>query len=55
MKITEVHLRDPYILLDNNKYYMYGTRGTSNGRTSNGFDVFISDDLIDWDGPFSLF
>lgn len=41
MKFNEINIRDPFILVHNGKYYMYGTRGWN----STGFDVYVSDDL----------
>ena len=41
-------IADPYILVYNNKYYAYGTH-------TDGFGVFISDDLVHWKrGPMVL-
>lgn len=38
-------IADPYVMLYNNKYYAYGTGGTTKGE---GFACFSSDDLKDW-------
>jgi xylan 1,4-beta-xylosidase len=38
---------DPYVLLDNGTYYIYGTGVGSD----TGIEVFISDDLTNWRGP----
>lgn len=63
MKANEINIRDPFILLDGGKYYLYGTRGkTAYGerpdglKVGGGFDVFIADELDgDWSGPFEVF
>lgn len=59
MKLSEINIRDPFILPENNKYYMYGTRGTGcweNKKVSGmGFDVYISDDLENWSEPKEVF
>ena len=49
MKNSEIHIRDPFVLVHEGKYYMYGTFGanTWNDNLSH-FDVYVSDDLINW-------
>ena len=27
MRLSEINVRDPFILTENGKYYLYGTRG----------------------------
>ena len=27
MKLYDIHIRDPFILAEDGKYYLYGTRG----------------------------
>lgn len=56
MKASDINIRDPFVLVHENKYYLYGTRGS--GDFSNeafGFDVYTSTDLVDFDGPFEVF
>lgn len=58
MLLEEIRIRDPFILCDNGKYYLYGTTrmpedGFSEGNF--GFDVYVSDDLLNFDGPFPVF
>ena len=56
MKLSEIHTRDPFILTYKNKYYMYGTRGSeSYSETATGLDVFVSNDLKNWEGPVEVF
>lgn len=54
MKLNEITIRDPYIIADSKtkKYYMYASY--SNGQEK-GFQVYISDDLADWQGPRVVF
>ena len=61
MKLNDINIRDPFILPLGGKYYLYGTRvrlteefpyGWGDQR---GFDVYESADLINWDGPVSIF
>ena len=51
MRIEEILLRDPYIMVANDTYYMYGSRsGAGKGQNTrdlqNGLDVYISKDLL---------
>lgn len=52
MRLSEIHLRDPFILPDHGVYYLYGT-GRANHRC--GFDVYTSRDLIEWSQPQTVF
>ena len=51
MDLKNINLRDPYILPHNGRYYMYGTRGFG----SDGFDVYVSEDLENWSEPSPVF
>lgn len=55
MKLSEIHIRDPFILPDAGLYYLYGTRGTTCWGRADGFDVYTSTDLVEWSGPFPAF
>lgn len=59
MKLCDIHIRDPYILLDGGKYYLYGTRYDGECGTfpqeADGTDVYISDDLINFSDPIPVF
>jgi beta-xylosidase len=58
MKTTDIQIRDPFILPveSEGKYYLYGTTDKNCwGDTATGFDVYISDDLEQWEGPFEAF
>lgn len=60
MRIEEILLRDPYIMVVNDTYYMYGSRsGAGKGQNTrdlqNGLDVYISKDLLEWSNEKSLF
>lgn len=55
MRLSEIHIRDPYILPYKGRYYMYGTRGEGCWDICSGFDVYISEDLINWSEPKSVF
>ncbi len=51
MKLNEINIRDPFVLLHGNKYYMYGSRVGE----QLGFDVYVSDDLENWSEPKVVF
>lgn len=56
MKRSDINIRDPFILLSDGKYYMYGTRGHEAWtERSNGFDVYVSEDLENWSDPIEVF
>ena len=56
MKAEEINIRDPYILVHEGRYYMYGTRGeTAFSEEADGFDVYISTDLLNFEGPYEVF
>lgn len=44
---TNLFFGDPYILLDGDTYYAYGTGQESD----TGIEVYKSDDLLEWEGP----
>lgn len=50
MKLNEIHIRDPYVLKENGKYYLYGTEGENAwwGKAI-GFFAYVSDDMIDFE------
>lgn len=55
MKTTEINIRDPYILLHEEMYYLYGTRSRTCWEEADGFDCYRSSDLENWEGPFEIF
>ena len=55
MKLTDINIRDPYVLVHGGKYYLYGTRGPSCWGEGTGFDVYVSDDLETWSDPIEIF
>ena len=40
MKLTDINIRDPYILCSGDWYYMYGTRAETCWGAAEGFDCF---------------
>ncbi len=55
MKNQDINIRDPFVLVHNGKYYMYGTRANNFGCKTGGFDVYISKDLENWSEPKEIF
>ncbi len=55
MKLNDIHIRDPFILLVDGKYYMYGSRGPETWGECTGLDVYISEDLENWSDPIEAF
>lgn len=59
MKLCDIHIRDPFILFEGGKYYLYGTRFNGEKGTypqeSDGTDVYISEDLENFSEPIPVF
>jgi len=55
MKLSEIHIRDPFILTYDNKYYMYGAPGKHAWDGQAGFLCYTSDDLDNWSEPIQCF
>ena len=55
MKTEEINIRDPFVLLHGDTYYLYGTRGATCWGPATGFDVYTGRDLENWEGPSPCF
>ena len=59
MKLCDIHIRDPFILLHDGRYYLYGTKFNGEKGTypqiSDGTDVYVSDDLENFSQPIPVF
>lgn len=55
MKNREINIRDPFVLVYNGKYYMYGTRADNFGQKTGGFDIYVGTDLENWSEPKEVF
>ncbi|MBQ9161635.1 MAG: family 43 glycosylhydrolase [Clostridia bacterium] len=55
MRKEQINIRDPFVVYENGKYYLYGSRARNFGCNTNGFDVYISDDLTNWSEPIECF
>ncbi len=51
MKFSDINIRDPFIVCEEGKYYMFGSRAANFGVQTGGFDVYTSDDLEEWSEP----
>ena len=50
MKLNEIHVRDPFVLKEGGKYYLYGTEGKNAwGGKAIGFYVYVSDDMVEFE------
>ena len=55
MKNQDINIRDPFVVVVDGKYYMYGTRAENFGQGTGGFDVYVGDDLENWSEPKEVF
>lgn len=55
MKNCDINIRDPFVLVEDGKYYLYGTRAKNFGINVAGFDVYTSTDLENWSEPVECF
>lgn len=55
MKTSEINVRDPFVLVNEGKYYLYGTRGATCWGSADGFDVYVSTDMMNWSEPICCF
>jgi len=52
IKRKDIYVRDPFILVHDGRYYLYGTKMRAPERS---FEVYISTDLESWEGPQTVF
>lgn len=55
LKTNEINIRDPFVLVWEGCYYMYGTRAATCWGKADGFDCYRSANLKEWEGPFEVF
>lgn len=55
MTFKDIHIRDPFVLPYDGKYYLYGTRGQTAWQSATGLDVYVSDDLESWSDAHECF
>lgn len=57
VKNKDLQIRDPYIYPDHEskKYYLFGSTDKNIWGIGTGFDMYIGEDLENWEGPFPVF
>ena len=55
MRLDQINIRDPFVLPCEGRYYLYGTRGPTCWGPADGFDVYSSEDLVEWTEPHVCF
>ncbi len=55
MRLCDINIRDPFVLLHEDVYYLYGTRGETCWGDADGFDVYLSRDLVNWSEAVECF
>jgi GH43 family beta-xylosidase len=55
MKLSDINIRDPFVLKEGDTYYLYGTRAKDFGKSVGGFDVYTSKDLVEFSEPIECF
>ena len=55
MKRQDINIRDPYVLVHEGCYYLYGTRSDTAWSRADGFDCYVSRDLSDLTDPLRFF
>jgi len=56
-KLSQIQIRDPFIVprSDEGKYYMYGSTDKNIWQEGTSFEMYVSSNLEDWEGPFEVF
>lgn len=49
MKRKDIHIRDPFVLVENEKYYLLGTTGDDPWGRASTLELYVSDDLENFD------
>jgi arabinan endo-1,5-alpha-L-arabinosidase len=52
---NEIHFRDPFVLVEDGIYTLYGTSGEGGMGADGRFQAYRGTDLEHWDGPFTVF
>ncbi len=56
MKREDIQIRDPFVLVAEGAYYLFGTTDPDPWKAPGvGFDAYASRDLEEWEGPFPVF
>ncbi|MFX3633572.1 MAG: glycoside hydrolase family 43 protein [Candidatus Pristimantibacillus sp.] len=57
LQAKDIQIRDPFVLPieAEGRYYMFGSTDTNIWGKGTGFDAYVSQDLVNWDGPHPVF
>ena len=55
MKREDINIRDPFVLVHEGRYYLYGTRSAACWGEADGFDCYVGKSLEEFDGPVEIF
>ena len=55
LRTDQINIRDPFVLVHDGQFFLYGTRGATCWGPADGFDVYVGKDLDLWGGPFVCF
>ena len=55
MKRSDINIRDPFVLVRDGKYYLYGTRGPECWGRGTGLDCYVGTDLENFEDPVEVF
>ena len=55
MKRQDINIRDPYVLVHDGRYYLYGTRSDTCWGKADGFDCYVGESLDEYEGPIDVF
>lgn len=55
-KLDDIQIRDPFVLAVDGRYHLFGSTDENIwSGPATGFDTYVSDDLVEWDGPHPAF
>lgn len=49
MKLADIRIRDPFIIMENGKYYLMGSTGDDPWERGSDFSLYVSDDLVNFE------
>lgn len=57
IKNKDIQIRDPFVFTNkrDGRYYLFGSTDKNIWGKGTGFDVYVGDDLEQWEGPFPVF
>jgi hypothetical protein len=55
VKTSDIQIRDPFVFVEDGRYYLFGSTDKNIWTDGTGFDMYRSADLADFAGPFPVF